>query len=88
VDAAKQTITLAPSLLADWRTLESRTQAGNTGRFLPTRSAEEIVLDVVAPAQDSGNPFQPELSLRAEVQSGVKQEAVRHWLRQTAAISI
>jgi glycogen debranching enzyme len=72
VDAAKQTITLAPSLPADWRTFGvENVQVGNTkADFYFTRSAEEIVLDVRRTGSgDCEILFQPELSLRAEVQS-------------------
>ena len=72
VDAAKQTITLAPSLPADWRSFGvENVQAGNTkADFHFTRSAEEIVLEVRRTGSgDCEILFQPELSLRAEVQS-------------------
>jgi glycogen debranching enzyme len=72
VDAAKQTITLAPSLPADWRSFGvQNVQAGNTkADFHFTRNAEEIVLEVRRNGSgDCEILFQPELSLRAEVQS-------------------
>jgi GH15 family glucan-1,4-alpha-glucosidase len=72
VDAAKQTITLAPSLPADWSSFAvQNVQAGNTkADFHFTRSAEEIVLEVRRTGSgDCEILFQPELSLRAEVQS-------------------
>jgi glycogen debranching enzyme len=72
VDAAKQTITLAPSLPADWRSFGvQNVQAGNTNAdFHFTRNAEEIVLEVRRTGSgDCEIQFQPELSLRAEVQS-------------------
>jgi len=72
VDAAKQTITLAPSLPADWSSFGlQNVPAGNTkADFHFTRSAEEIVLEVRRTGSgDCEILFQPELSLRAEVQS-------------------
>ena len=72
VDAAKQTITLAPSLPADWRSFAVQSvQAGNAkADFEFTRNAEEMVLEVRRTGSgDCEILFQPELSLRAEVQS-------------------
>jgi len=72
VNAAKQTITLSPSLPADWRSFGvQNVQAGNTkADFQFTRNAEELVLEVRRTGSgDCEILFQPELSLRAEVQS-------------------
>jgi GH15 family glucan-1,4-alpha-glucosidase len=72
VDAATQTITLALSLPADWSSFGAQNvQAGNAkADFHFTRNPEEIVLEVRrAGSGDCEIAFQPELSLRAEVQS-------------------
>jgi glycogen debranching enzyme len=72
VDAARQTITLAPSLPADWLNFEvGNVQAGSTkADFRFKRSAEEMVLEVYRAGSGVCEiVFQPELSLRAEVQS-------------------
>lgn len=72
VHAATQTITLAPALPADWTTFGvQNVQAGNAkADFRFARSAEELVLEVHrAGAGDCEVVFEPELSLRAEVQS-------------------
>jgi hypothetical protein len=72
VDATTQTITLAPSLPADWTDLGvQNVQAGNAkADFQLQRSGEEMVLEVHrAGTGECEIEFQPELSLRAEVQS-------------------
>ena len=72
VNAAGQTITLAPSLPADWINFDVRNvQAGSAkADFRFKRSTEEIVLEVHRTGTgDCEVEFQPELSLRAEVQS-------------------
>ncbi len=72
VEAATQTITLAPSLPADWTHFGMQNVQAGAARadFHFTRGAEEMVLEVHR--SGAGNceiAFQPELSLRAEVQS-------------------
>jgi hypothetical protein len=72
VEAATQTITLAPSLPADWTSFGvQNVQAGKTkADFHFTRTGDELVLEVRrAGSGDCEIVFQPELSLRAEVQS-------------------
>ena len=72
VQAATQTITLAPALPADWTTFGvQHVQAGDAkADFRFARSAEELVLEVHRMGTgDCQVVFEPELSLRAEVQS-------------------
>ena len=72
VDATTQTITLAPSLPADWMTFGvQNVQAGSArADFHFQRSEEELVLVVHrAGTGECEIAFQPELSSRAEVQS-------------------